>query len=540
MGVVKARHSQLGQTLYKMSSSTTPPYPVAELLLVSPLVPGGIALSSKKRRITPTVEALSPKRVAVITKPGAVSPLVNSLDCSTFPNQFGWPSQAELVHIDQRLSLYKDIPFPPKEDMSAQVQPPPARRLVFTFDLRDSMGAWADPENEELLRSVFPETTGIACDGFFLCLKLRTLPPKPWPLTIAGLPLYLHPDLGEIGFGNGPMPIARLASWRNGSIAEDQNGRNLEDWEPLFLLVRDHFIKLEISITQVMYVGHAMIIALEHRTTDMNKLPFQAAKVTCLYIFDDELVKPSMPHARCLLDPAPGNPDVSQYDHLQPGLRVTSAFLPNSDSPYTFLGTTTGVLLKDRVGNESMTVAAHGFPSQCGTKVFHALPNGDREIGELITEVSHTDIALVKLANTETFSNVTFQNDVIPEPIQLRRLLPASQRQKIRDVCLDSPDTGFIEGQLMCSARERVSCDVIDGPPEQNWIATTWSYMGQDVADNLPEEICGSAMWDVDGNVLGFFRYAPKAGALRDWCVGIAADELINRGYTLVDTSDRT
>lgn len=102
------QHSQLGQTLYKMSSSTTPPYPVAELLLVSPLVPGGIALSSKKRRITPTVEALSPKRVAVITKPGAVSPLVNSLDCSTFPNQFGWPSQAELVHIGK-------LAFPPME-----------------------------------------------------------------------------------------------------------------------------------------------------------------------------------------------------------------------------------------------------------------------------------------------------------------------------------------------------------------------------------------------------------------------------------------
>ncbi|KAL2408196.1 hypothetical protein ABEF95_002454 [Exophiala dermatitidis] len=527
-----------------MSSSTTPPKPVAELLLVSPLVPGGMALSSKRRRITPTVEELSAKRVAVITNPGAVSPLVNSLDCSTFPNQFGWPSQAELVHIDQRLSLYKDIPFPLKEDMSAQVRmtPPPARRLVFPFDLRDNMVSWADPENEELLRSVFPGTVGIGSDGWFLYLKLRTLPPKPWPLTIAGLPLYLHPDLGEPGFGPGPIPSARPASRKNGSIAEDQDGRNVEDWEPIFQLVKEHFMKLEISITQVVYVGNGVIIALEHRDTDTNKLPFQVAKVTCLYLFDDEMGRPSVPHARrkALLHPAPGNPDVSQYDHLQLGLRVTSAFLPNSDSPYTFLGTTTGVLLKDRVDNEFMTVAAHGFPRQCGTKVFHALPNGDREIGELIMEVSHTDIALVKLANTETFSNVTFQNDAIPEPIQLRRLLPASQRQKIRDICLDSPDTGFIEGQLMCSARERVSCDVIDGSPEQQWIATTWSYMGQGAADNLPEEMCGSAMWDVDGNVLGFFRYAPKAGALRDWCLGIAADELINRGYTLVDTSDRT
>lgn len=41
------------------------------------------------------------------------------------------------------------------------------------------------------------------------------------------------------------------------------------------------------------------------------------------------------------------------------------------------------------------------------------------------------------------------------------------------------------------------------------------------------------------GTSLVFFKYAPKAGVMKDWCAGIAADELIHKGYTLVDTTDR-
>lgn len=54
-----------------------------------------------------------------------------------------------------------------------------------------------------------------------------------------------------------------------------------------------------------------------------------------------------------------------------------------------FRATTTGVLVKDGVGNEFMTVAAPGFPGECGTDVNLALPTGGRKIGEVNYEVSH-------------------------------------------------------------------------------------------------------------------------------------------------------
>jgi hypothetical protein len=310
----------------------------------------------------------------------------------------------------------------------------------------------------------------------------------------------------------------------------------MEDWKPLFHAIKTHFQGLMIPITEVMYYGNTVFIVLKHRDTNVNKLPWRAANIVCNYLFDDEMGRPLTPQARRLLDPAPGNPDVSQYDTLQPGLRVASSHMPGSAG--MFLSTTTGVLLKDKVGNEFVTVAAHGFPGECGTQVFHTFPGTGRRIGDLIMQVSHTDIALVKLQDAETFSNVTFQNHRTPEPIQLKRMVSAQNYQRFGLICLDSPDTGFIDGQFMLSSYQATPSG--DNSPEQEWVLTTWSYMGQDSAENLPEGMCGSAIWNEDGDVLGLFRHAPQEGVMKDWCAGIAADELIDRGYTLVNTSQRT
>lgn len=411
--------------------------------------------------------------------------------------------------------------------------PPPARHIILPFDLRRQPGDVFDPEKRDTVRSIFPGTIGISCDGYFVMLQLRTLPPKPWPLTIGGVPLYLT-SVTSLG----PIPRARAVGWRNGSIAEDQNCQNMENWEPLFHIIKDHFQDLGVSIAEVMYWGNCVMIVLKHRDVDMGKLPSQAAKTRCLYLFDDEMGRPSAPQARRLTDPTQGNPDNSQYNTLQPGLRVTSSYMPSN--PDMFLSTTSGVLLKDRVGNEFMTVASHRFPAECGTQVFHALPSNGRKIGELIMEVSHTDIALVKLQDTETFSNNTFQSDnsTIPQHTRLEKLVRVQGRQRFELVYLDSPDTGLIDGSFMATSFMAIPSD--DNSPEQQWVFTTWIYLGQDSAIELPEGMCGSAIWNDDGDVLGFFRYAPKEGVMKDWCAGIAADELINRGFTLVNTSDST
>ncbi|QSS53113.1 hypothetical protein I7I53_00276 [Histoplasma capsulatum var. duboisii H88] len=181
-----------------------------------------------------------------------------------------------------------------------------------------------------------------------------------------------------------------------------------------------------------------------------------------------------------------------------------------------------------------MTVASC-FPDECGLIVNHPLPSG-RDIGELIMEVTHTDVALVKLRETEKF-NVTFRNSIL-ESIQLKRFASAKVPPEGNTIYLDSPDTGCVLGSLLMTSFQRVPIDD-SFQPNQQWVFTIWNYMEQDMSSTLPERICGSAIWNGDGDVLGFCRYAPKAGVMKDWCAGIAADELINKGYTLVDTTDR-
>lgn len=406
------------------------------------------------------------------------------------------------------------------------------RHIILPFDLRTDPDAFYQPGNRDMLASIFPDNQGLSMDGMFLTFLQKATPPKPWPRTIAGLPLYFAP---EISPQYTPRPFGFLVQPENGSIAEDQNGRDMEDWEPLFHIIQSHFRALGISITEVMYWGSYLIIVLEYRDTDVTKLPRKAANIACTYLYDDEMGRPPAPQARCITDPTPGNPDEINYKTLQPGVRLTSGY--RTSKPDTFVSTTAGVLVTNVEGNEFVTVASHVFPDECGTKVTHPLPVSGRTVGELIMKVTDTDIGLMKLADTESFSNVTFQSESISESVPLKRLGSVKKLQVGGFIYLGSPDTGSLEGSFMRSSFQRMPIDDRSAP-EQPWVFTAWVYMGQGSASTLPDSMCGSAIWTSKGEVIGFFRYAPKSGVMKDWCVGMAADELIQRGYKLVDTTE--
>lgn len=143
---------------------------------------------------------------------------------------------------------------------------------------------------------------------------------------------------------------------------------------------------------------------------------------------------------------------------------------------------------------------------------------------------------MVKLEPDEKFVNVMFESSQITESIPLKQLVQADKLTSGNLVVLDSPDTGCIQGTSQAQAYERVLTDDPNVPEQHQWVSTTWYYMGQDFGTNLRAGMCAGAIWTEEGDV-GFFRYAPEGGMMRDWCVATAADELINRGFTLVDTS---
>jgi hypothetical protein len=337
---------------------------------------------------------------------------------------------------------------------------------------------------------------------------------------------------GPAGPADIPMPIGIAVRSRR-TIADELDGRDTKDWTAIFQAVRRDFEQQRVAITEVIYWRTYVTIVLKNRDTDPTNLPRRVGKLSCSYLYEDEMGRAAPPRARRITDPAPGRPDESSYATLQPGLRLASSHIPGGQQ---YMCTTAGVLVKDRVGNRFMTAASHGFPAACGTSVHHPHPQS-RVIGELIMDLDQTDIALVKLKGGEDFRNVTFENVDTPAPVQLRRLIPSDDILVRSPVWLDSPDTGSIEGSHITTSYQRISED--DSlEREQVWIKATWSYMGQDACETLSDGICGSAILtsnDEALNVAGLFRYAPQSGVMLGYCCGIAADELIKRGYTLAN-----
>ncbi len=209
-------------------------------------------------------------------------------------------------------------------------------------------------------------------------------------------------------------------------------------------------------------------------------------------MYDDEMGRTAALQARRQTDATPGNPDNTEYESLQPGLRVSSNYL--LDGPGDFYSFTCGVLIKsDVTGVEFMTVASHSSPVETGVGVFHPFPSTGRQIGQLVPEAGRMDISLVELRNGETFHNTTFENEITPTAIHLKQLRSPRKCKAGDTVYLDSPDTGCIEGSLGRPAYQRTPSD---NPLEtkHHWVRVQWYYMGQDDGRNLREEICGSAI----------------------------------------------
>jgi hypothetical protein len=163
------------------------------------------------------------------------------------------------------------------------------------------------------------------------------------------------------------------------------------------------------------------MIVPEHRNTNTAKLPYMAANIPCLYLYDDEKGRPPMPQARRVTDPMPGNPDNSEYDTLQPGLRVTSAYPPNK--PDTFLSMTSGVLVRDRVGKRM-----HDGRRPMDSRANAALESSTHCLwvaGETVMEYRIWTWHSSSQQTQKNSPNATFQSNYMPKPVQFERLISA-------------------------------------------------------------------------------------------------------------------
>lgn len=164
-------------------------------------------------------------------------------------------------------------------------------------------------------------------DGYFLVFLFEVLPPKPWPVIIAGVQPYFTVDPND----NGPLaaPIKR-SSRSLCRIYNELNARGLggNQIDEAFDMLKKFFLDADISITELQYWGNFFIIVLENESTDLTIVPCAFGQVRCFYLYETEMGRPTRDNytTRREQDPTVNVVDNTLYDHLRPGIMLSSGW----------------------------------------------------------------------------------------------------------------------------------------------------------------------------------------------------------------------
>ncbi|KUM56782.1 hypothetical protein ACN42_g10418 [Penicillium freii] len=504
--------------------ATETPTKLKEVLVVTP----HYSPVTHKRALTPSPEQSSPRKICILSTDAEFSSEHEVLRLGDSPllarSKDLFPLGEATINTRSQIKTMHAHPesLEVPESESPVIQIPPSRHVVLPFNLREK-GTFHG--NSAQVMKLFPDTKKILFDGYFLVFVLGSLPPKPWPLTVAGVQPYFTTDPND----EGPMPSMKRMSKSRLLVDDEIDVTHLppSQVDNAFKLVFDFFAKTQISITQVQYWGNFFMIVLENEQTDLTAVPRSIGCCACFYLFDKEVRRPTQDQltARRLTEPTADVVDNSRYDILRPGVMLSSG--PTKPEYLT----TSGALVEgSNSGGRYITVASHGFPH--GNGVFHPCASGD-EIGQITMEIPHTDVAIAKLHDDVPYVNDTFESpfDGI-EPTRLRSFVTADSLTTGDKIYMNNPFVGYSEGVCGPHARERIPCDD-PAQPAFEWIRTRWCYMGQGSTESLQDGVRGSAIWNKDGNVIGFFRYAPASGHFLDWCFCVGADHIIERGFKI-------
>ena len=495
-----------------------------ELITISPTKPQTPSLAAK-RTITPSPELRSPKKRLILTPVGRVSdgdivsPWVIRKETSI--HDFSPYSTNICLENKTAFGHSHAHPHPPQSLPRTNYE-----HVILPFDLKTQPDAFKDESNKHLVLRLFPDTTGLSFDGF-LVIYFSKLPPTPWPRVIAGVPCYSTTDIYDQG------PLGSVLGFPGRSkihVATELDGQNLEsNWEKLFVTAKNFFDLAQISITEIQYWSNFLAVVLEDDNPDLAKLPRKIGHCNCFYHFEKDMRRPQHYPALRSLNPSDDQADSSQYQLLRPGVMLGSEKDPQNGIEML---TSSGVLVRhDQTGERFITVASHGFPN--GHKVYHPSCNG-KEIGKLVHNLPHTDISLVELQSSIQYINETFQTSTMSDPpVRFRGLAKVDETRPGDFAYMESPFNGYMEGTFGTPAFIRLPADD-PNQSKQSWIRARWDYMGQGFGGEVKAGVCGSAIWNEDLKVVGFFRYMCQEGMMKDWCFSVAAECLIEKGYSLV------
>ena len=383
----------------------------------------------------------------------------------------------------------------------------------------------------ELVR-LFPTTFSVELMPPFLIFRVREVPPQPWPLTIAGLPIMITSEESPFRspffhgrHGRGPRNLDHLKL----RTSSDYNRHVLEQAVKVF-------DELKQNIIDIYWFGGFWRITVPDSSADLKGLPQRLGDGPCFYRTVSEIL--SFDPAALHRQPRPQSIEFEDTDYLaddekallRPGIMLSSSYFPITENGQTreyFNTTSSGILIADQHGQIFITAAAHGF--QKDGNVYHPNPATGRIIGTVVVdELPGTGIAIVKLNPGLRFINETFASDEYPAGSRIKGVTPpyAPHLRVYDEVKMNDPVTGNSEGVIMALGARVVN----DLQGTRKLVRHEWHVFEHGDQD-VEERRCGAPILDDQDGVVGLFRFKdPTSPGL---CLSVSATELREFGYEI-------
>lgn len=395
-----------------------------------------------------------------------------------------------------------------------------ARRIELSFPLVVD-GNVVFPSSEEQWReltSIFPTTKSAWMGSPYLVIQVQELPPPPWPLSIGRIPLHLSTE----DDANGPVDKGDQGRARTTALPQYNLRNNSLPILPIFTDIVDYFKSKHVVVREIFHFPGFFRLTVADNT-NLNTLPWRISNQAAFYKFQSQEQDPD-PSALRVQQPSGVLRDNTNYlaDHI--GVLRPDVMVSSSLSDGSWKSTTLGILVVDRSGTSFITVADHGFNDD--GEVWHPDPSGTL-IGKIRHRFPDSDIALVQLEKNIKFDNKTFGN--VDDPAGSIPTRIATKTLFFDNIYMDNPFAGYCVGQILAPGVRVESSGIMI---QHCWVAMDVS------SDQGPiDGSCGSAIFNDDDEVVGFFRF--KKHGSRD-CYAVSSEMLIQAGYHIAGAATRS
>lgn len=398
-----------------------------------------------------------------------------------------------------------------------------SKRIELHYSLVEAGRATFPPGGDfsDLLK-LFPSIIGVDVFPPYLIIRVKVVPPRPWPLTIGGLPVQFTTDKWAEVFHRG-------RSGRGHRVLTHLNLHTTIDYSQHVLrqAVRV-FREMKIMIRDIFWFGGFWQITIPDGT-DIKLLPTFIAASPAFYRTISEAPEP---------DPATlknKTPQGVEYDDnvyttapnalLRPGIMLSSStrtITTNGVSEEICKSTTSGILVANLKGEIFITVATHGFEED--GLVYHPNPQTGTVIGQIVDSLPGTDISIAKLNPGLRYVNEAFGTSDEPRGTRMNGYVPPHppHLRAHDDVTMNNPYSGSCEGVIIGLGAK------IPEEGDKEYVAHEWVEFenGEEPFDGS----CGSPIINAEGNVVGLFRFKMANSSL---CLTVSATELREFGYEI-------